>query len=152
MLGQEGVMHVGAHLGYFSGLSMLIPILSKAWETQVKPWIFAPGGFVIAVGLVILSVVILAWMVGSVSKLLKSLGWMMIIPGVLALVFAVSSSSQVYSWANQEITGFSVAQPTIEWFVDHAVPKASYLGGLYTLMGFSMLFVGKMLSKFADFI
>ncbi len=152
MLGQEGIMHVGAHLGYFSGLTMLVPILSKAWETQIKPWILAPGGFVVAAGLVILSVVILAWMVGSFSKLLKSLGWMMIIPGVLALVFAVSSSAQVYSWANQEITGFSVAQPTIEWLVEHSVPKAGYLGGVYILIGFSMLFVGRVLSRVADFI
>ena len=152
MLSQEGILHIGAHLGYFSGLTMLIPILSKAWDTQIKPWILAPGGFAIAAGLVVLSIIMLAWLMGSISHLLKSLGWMMIIPGVLALVFAVSSPERVYSWIGNEVTGFSVVQPTVEWFVEHSVPKASYLGGVYIFIGFTMLFISRTLSKVADFI
>ena len=152
MVFQEVLPHIGAHAGFFSGLTMLIPILGTAWEQNLKPWLLSPTGFFIALALILVSVIVLAWLVGSISKLLKNIGWMMIIPGVLALVFAATSQDSVYSWAEQRMTGFSTVEPVVHWFVEHSVPKAAYLGGFYILFGVCLVWFGRKLERAADYV
>jgi hypothetical protein len=148
----EGALHAGAHVGYFSGVSMLLPILGDAWNKSVGPWIAAPGGFVIAIGLIILSVIILAFVAGSISGLIKSMGWMMLIPGIFALMFAAFGQTTVYDWAGQHITGFASAEPVVNWVVDHSVPKVAYIGGMYILLGVCCVWLGRKIENVARFV
>jgi hypothetical protein len=148
----HSAMHTGAHVGYFSGLTMLLPILGDAWEKSVKPWLLAPNGFLIAAGLILLSVIILAFVAGSLSKLIKSLGWMMFVPGIIAILFAGFGQTEVYGWAQNHITGFATAEPAVNWLVDHAVPKVAYLGGMYILIGVCLIWTGRRLESIAQFV
>ena len=148
----EPVLHASAHLGYFSGLALLLPILSSAWEKSVKPWLLAPYGFLIAAALIIVGIVLLAFVAGSISKLVKSLGWMMFIPGVLALVFASFGQTNVYAWAGSHITGFAAAQPVVNLVVEHAVPKVAYLGGMYILLGVCLVWLGRRIGAIGQFV
>ena len=155
MLGKlisEPVLHTGAHLGYFSGISLLLPILGQAWEQHVRPWLVSPHGFVIAGALILVSIVILAFIAGSVSKLTRSIGWMMLIPGIIALVFAGVGQEQVYHWAENSVTGFATVEPAMSWFVEHAVPKAAYLGGIYILAGVMLIWIGNKIESVGQFV
>jgi len=131
---------------------MLLPILGNAWEKSIKPWLVSPHGFLIAFGLILLSIIILGFVAGSLSSLIKSLGWMMFIPGILAIVFAAFGQAEAYGWAQNHITGFSTAEPVINWLVDHAVPKVAYLGGMYILIGVCMIWIGRRLEAIAQFV
>lgn len=148
----EPLLHTGAHLGYFSGLTMMLPILSEAWQKSIKPWLVSPNGFLIAAGLVIISLVLLAFVAGSISKLIKSMGWMMLIPGVIAIMFAGFGQANVYDWANSHITGFATAEPVVDFLVEHSVPKVAYLGGMYMLIGVCLIWVGRRLEAIAQFV
>ncbi len=148
----ESVLHTGAHLGYFSGVSMLLPILGTAWEKSIKPWIASPGGFLIALGLIIASIILLGFVAGSFSSLVKGIGWMMLIPGVLAVIFTMFGQTTVYDWAGQHITGFASAEPVVDWFVEHSVPKVAYLGGLYIIVGVCLVWFGRRIDSVARFI
>ncbi len=148
----EPLMHTGAHVGYFSGLTMLLPILGAAWENGLKPWLVSPYGFVIAFALILISIIVLAFIAGSISKLTRSLGWMMLIPGILALLFAAFGQTQVYDWAGQHITGFATAEPVVNWFVEHAVPKVAYLGGMYILIGVCLVWIGNRIEAVGQFV
>ena len=145
-----GVLHGAAHVGFFSGVGMLLPMLSQAWNLHVKPWLYSPYGFYVAVGLIIISVLCIAFLAGSASKLLRNIGWMIIIPGVLALAFAAFGQLQVYGWAENHITGFSVVEPGVDWFVGHSVPSTAIMGGFYIVLGYAFLAVGRRLSGFAE--
>jgi hypothetical protein len=148
----EPLLHTGAHLGYFSGLTMMLPILSESWQKSIKPWLVSPNGFLIAAGLVIVSLVLLAFVAGSISKLVKSMGWMMLIPGVIAIMFAGFGQANVYDWANDHITGFATAEPVVDFLVEHSVPKVAYLGGMYMLIGVALIWVGRRIEAIAQFV
>ncbi|MBI4144738.1 hypothetical protein HY493_00840 [Candidatus Woesearchaeota archaeon] len=149
---QHGALHTGAHLGFFSGVGLLLPTLGKAWELQIKPWLYSPYGFYIAIGLIIISIVLIGFLAGSVSRLMRSVGWLLLIPGILALVFAAFGEMQVYSWADNHITGFSVAAPAVHFLIEESVPQTAILGGFYILLGIGFLWVGRRISRVADYI
>ncbi|MBI4150999.1 hypothetical protein HY492_02630 [Candidatus Woesearchaeota archaeon] len=146
----EGLLHGGAHVGFFSGVGMLLPTLSQAWNLNIKPWLYSPWGFYVAVALILVSVLIIAFLAGSASKLLRKIGWLIIIPGVLALVFAAFGEMQVFSWANNNITGFSYVEPGVQWFVGHSVPTTALMGGFYIVLGYAFLAIGRRVSGFAE--
>ncbi len=148
----EPLLHTGAHLGYFSGLTMMLPILGDAWQNSIKPWLVSPYGFLIAAGLILLSVIILSFVAGSVSKLTRSLGWMMLIPGIIAILFAGFGQAEVYGWATNHVTGFATAEPVVDWLVEHSVPKVAYLGGMYILIGVALIWIGNRIEAVSQFI
>ncbi|MEM2916284.1 MAG: hypothetical protein QXT19_02935 [Candidatus Woesearchaeota archaeon] len=148
----HSALHTSAHIGYFSGVTMLLPILSDAWQKSIKPWVMSPSGFFIALGLILISLILLAFVAGSISGLIKSVGWMMLIPGILAVIFAAFGQSTVYGWAGQHITGFATAEPLVNWFVEHAVPKVAYLGGVYILIGVCLVWIGRKIDSLARFV
>ncbi len=148
----HSVLHTGAHIGYFSGVTMLLPILSDAWQKGVKPWVMSPSGFFIAFALTLISLFMLAFIAGSISRLIRGVGWMMLVPGVLAIIFAMFGPANVYGWAENHITGFASVEPVVEWFVEHSVPKVAYLGGMYIIIGVCLVWFGRRIDSVARFI
>ncbi len=148
----HSTLHAGAHVGFFSGVGMLLPMLSEAWFLHIKPWLLSPYGFYIAIGLILISVLCLGFVVGSFSKLMRGVGWMIIIPGILALVFASFGQLNAFDWADNHITGFSVVEPGVQWYVGHSVPNTGILGGTYILLGVCMLWMGSKIGKLAEHI
>ena len=147
-----GALHGGAHLGFFSGVGMLLPIMSQAWELHIRPWLHSPMGFFIGIGLVVLSIAVIAYMAGSIHKVFRSVGWLLLIPGVIAILFTTFGEIQVWSWAQNSITGFSVAEPAIRWLVYHSVPSAAIIGGVYILLGIMFIWAGRKLYNLTDYI
>ena len=146
------VMHAGAHIGFFSGIGMLLPLLSQAWTLHLKPWLYSPFGFYIAMALIGGSLLMIAFAAGSVSKICKNVGWMIVIPGILALLFSSFGELNVYSWADQHITGFATIQPGFEWFVGHSVPQTAIIGGFYILFGVCLVWLSHRISRVAEHI
>ncbi len=145
-------LHAGAHLGYFSGVTMLLPILGDAWQRSIRPWLVSPYGFVIALGLILISIILLGFVAGSISKLIRSVGWMMLIPGVLTIIFTSFGQAEVFTWAEQSITGFATVEPVVQWIVEHSVPKVAYLGGMYALAGMCLIWIGRRIESVSQFI
>ena len=148
----HGSLHAGAHLGFFSGISLLLPVLGKAWSLHIKPWLYSPYGFYVAIALIVLSVVIIGFLAGSASKLLRSVGWLVIVPGILALVFTAFGETSVYGWAQNHVTGFVAMKPAVQVMVSHMVPTTAILGGFYVVIGVAFIWVGNRLSRIARFI
>ncbi|HSU73263.1 MAG TPA: hypothetical protein VLJ21_05445 [Candidatus Binatia bacterium] len=148
----HGTLHTAAHLGFFSGTGMLLPVLGKAWQLHIKPWLYSPYGFYVALGLILVSLIIIAFLAGSASKLLRSVGWLVLVPGVIALIFTAFGQANVFDWAEQHVTGFVAFEPIANFFVVHSVPTTAVLGGLYVLIGICCLWVGGKLHKAASFI
>ena len=148
----HGTLHTGAHLGFFSGIGMMLGVLGTAWNLHVKPWLHSPYGFYIGVTLILLSILILGFLAGSMSKLFRSVGWMLVIPGILALVFSAFGELNAFNWAEQHITGFSTVEPVVTFLVEHSVPKTAVLGGFYILLGMVFVWAGGKLNKLADHI
>lgn len=148
----HSTLHTGAHLGFFSGVGMMLSVLGTAWNMHIKPWLYSPYGFYVGLGLIILSVVLLGFLAGSISKLSRSVGWMLIIPGIVALLFAAFGELNVHAWANNHITGFATAEPVVDFLVEHSVPKTTVLGGFYILLGISFIWAGNKIGKVAEHI
>lgn len=145
-------MHLGAHLGYFSGLTMMIPILGTAWSSKIKPWLVSPNGFIIALVLIGISILLLAFAAKSISRLFKSVGWLMVFPGILALVFSVFGEASFWGFLNNKITGFSVIEPAAKWLIHHSVPNAIYLGIVYIAVGIAFVWVGRRIQAVTDYV
>jgi uncharacterized membrane protein HdeD (DUF308 family) len=148
----HGTLHTAAHLGFFSGISMLLPVMSTAWELHVKPWLYSPYGFYVAIGLIIISLFIIGFLAGSASKLLRSVGWLVLVPGVFAIIFTAFGESNFYNWAGQHVTGFASFEPVFTFFIAHSVPKTTMLAGFYILIGIALLWVGGRLRHVAKFV
>jgi len=150
--GWGGIAHGGAHIGFFSGVGMLLPILSQAWENSVKPWLLSPVGFFIGLALIIVSVAIIAYAAGSFSKVLKSVGWLIMIPGVIAILFSVFGEFKVWTWTQTHVTGFTIIEPGVRWLVHHSVPSAAFLGGIYIIVGVFFLWAGRKVYRMSDYM
>ncbi|MCH7513040.1 MAG: hypothetical protein IH947_03725 [Bacteroidetes bacterium] len=109
----EGGVHTGAHLGFFSGIGIITPVLGKAWELNIKPWIYSPGIFTFGVVLILISIVMIAFARKSFTKVTKSVGWMLIIPGILAILFAAFGEPKVMGGIHDSISGFAILKPAL---------------------------------------
>ncbi len=150
MVLEETIPAIGVHVSFFSGLSMLLPIIANAWDKHVIPWTYAPNGFFISIGLIVFAILLLGWIVGSFSGIIRKVGWMMILPGVLALIFAAAGTESVFSLARTQVSGFAILEPAARWAVEHAVPKAAYVGSIYLLGGVFLVWVGRRVQGLAE--
>ena len=148
----HGSLHAAAHLGFFSGISMMLPVMSKAWEMHLQPWLYSPHGFYISVGLILFSLILIGFLAGSASKLCRSLGWLIIVPGAIAIIFTAFGQTTVYDWVGSHMTGFVAARPAVDFFVEHSVPKTSALAGMYVLLGVGFIWTGSKLKHFSKLI
>ena len=114
------------------------------------PWIFSPTAFYVAIGLMALSIMLLSFAAGSIYKLLRSLGWVMILPGILAIVFSFFGEASFWGPLNS-ITGFAVIEPGVKWFVHHSVPHAAFLGSVYIFSGMVLIWAGRKIETLSTY-
>lgn len=144
-------VHLGAHVGYFSGLTTLLPIFGRAWERNIAPWVVSPTGFYIGLGLIGLSILLLARITKTSFKLLRVLGWTMIIPGVLAIVFSLFGETSFWTFMQDKITGFSFIEPGARWLVHHSVPNAAFMGAAYIFVGMFLIWLGRKIENLTTY-
>jgi hypothetical protein len=144
--------HLSSHLSYFTGLTMLLPTLSKAWDSGISPWKVYPWTFGVAIALLLLGICILFRIERSIGKIFRSVGWMMVIPGILAIIFTVISSESAFAMAQDSITGFSVVEPTARWIFEHKIPNTLNVGAGYLLFGVCSVWVGNRLGRLAEYL
>jgi hypothetical protein len=138
----KGFLHIGAHFGYFGGLAALVPVLTGALKLDRAPWSVFPPTFWIAIGIVLVSIILIFILKKGLGEGLIAMGIMTIIPGVLSLLFSVISQEQVFAAINQKITGFHVVAPVFSFFVEHSVPKMAYIAILYIVGGYFIWKIG----------
>jgi len=144
--------HIASHLSYFSGVSMLLPTLSTSFHIGQFPWFSYPTMFFIAVVLILLGIIILFLLEKSIGKLLRSVGWMMIIPGIVAFLFAAVTSDAVFAWMNNSITGFHFVEPAVHYLVEHSVPTTMNVAAGYMIFGMIFLWLGKKVARIAHYL
>jgi uncharacterized membrane protein HdeD (DUF308 family) len=148
----EGTTHTGAHLGFFTGIGALTPVLGKSWELSVKPWLYAPGTFTFGVVLIAASIIMIAFAKRSITAVLKNVGWMLIIPGILAVMFAAFGEERIMGGIHDGISGFAIITPAVDFLIEHSVPHAAYLGLFYILGGVCMLWLSAKLLRFTNYV
>lgn len=144
-------IHTGAHIGYFSGLTTMLPLISQWWETDALPWVYSPKAFYIGLGLIALSLFLLSFAAKGLDKLLRSLGWLMIIPGALAIGFSLFGEASFWGSMNL-ITGFHYIEPGVQWLVHHSVPNAAFIGAVYIFSGMILIWAGRKVELYASYI
>lgn len=150
-LWQTSWAHLGAHASYFSGFSMLIPSFSTWFQTGVAPWQKFSLGFWMAIALLLLGTSLVFWIERRISRLFHSIGYMLLLPGMGALLFSAVSSDSVFQLARNSITGFSVVEPTLQWMVEHQVPKSVHIGAVYTFFGIIFVWIGDKLGSLGNY-
>lgn len=131
---------------------MLIPLLGDSFETNIAPWIAHQWSFLMAVLLMVAGVMVLFWLERSIGKMLKAVGWMMFIPGLLAIIFSFVTSDGFFSWMRSSISGFAIVEPGVEWLVHHAVPHTANIGAIYIVIGIGLVWLGKRMSHLAQYL
>ncbi|MBD3318552.1 hypothetical protein GF342_01445 [Candidatus Woesearchaeota archaeon] len=134
--------HLVSHISFFSGISSLLPILSRGLDLGTAPWRTYPFGFYLAIGLILLGIVVLFWLEKSIGKILRVVGWMLIIPGMLALVFSTFGSEWFYNLGYSAFTGFATVEPAVRWAVAHNVPATVNVAAGYLFVGIICLWAG----------
>ena len=102
-------------------------------------------------GLIALSIMLLSFAAGSIYKLLRSLGWLMIIPGGLAIAFSVFGEGAFWSAMQGGIAGFAVVEPGVRWLVHHSVPNAAFIGATYIFCGMMLIWAGRKVELYASY-
>ncbi|MEM4366303.1 MAG: hypothetical protein QXN46_01775 [Candidatus Woesearchaeota archaeon] len=143
----KGLLNLGSHIGYFSGITTLVPVLSSALRFGKSPWSVFPPSFWIALALNFVSSLIIFFLKKSLSEGLRAIGMMTMIPGFFAVLFGIISQEEVFSALNAKFVGFSVIQPYVKLFVEHTVPKTLVVGILYILIGHLIWRIGVRLSQ-----
>jgi len=138
------IIKAAVHLAYIAGLTILIPLflLLISPPPDVAAIEFLGVYFLVALALIVASVLALLWWKASLAKTLKTLGSMTLIPGILALVFAINGREIVLAWFETRILNFALVKPYFIQYLEQAVPKIWWLTVLYLLLGMFLILWG----------
>ena len=125
-----------AHILYITGLTLLIPLV---------PVVFSPGlieaqyAFGTAVLLVIASFFTIYFATKSKKKAFYNLGFMTLIPGLLAVLFAYIRARRLGIF----LGFFQELSPYIQEWINHSVPKSWLLSGIYIIIGVFFIWISE---------
>jgi hypothetical protein len=136
------------HTVYLTGIALLFPLIVNAYETGVAPWILDKTHFSGALTLIVLGAFVLWYTNGKLGKTLKSLGWMKIVPGTIAIAFFLFGKDSFYGTARTSITGFSIIEPVVKPLFEHSLPTLEIFAVGYVLLGICFVWLGNKMEQF----
>jgi len=147
-MSKHGIIHALVHIVYLSGIALLFPVLVNAYGTGVVPWVLDKTHFYGALALIVLGAFILWYTNGALGKTLRSLGWMKIVPGAIAILFFLFGKDTFFGTARTTIAGFAVIEPLVKPLLVHSVPTLEIFAAAYVVVGVLFVWLGHQLSGF----
>jgi hypothetical protein len=130
-----------ARIFYIAGLTALIPLVPLLLSPHEL--FGAKYAFGIALGLIFLGFLIVYWFTDSKKVALSALGWMTLVPGMLAVIFSFMGTRRMANF----LAGFGKASPLLEGWVETYVPKAWLLAGVYIIIGVGLIYWSEKVRK-----
>lgn len=140
--------HVLIHLALFSGFAILIPVITKAFETQAKPWAVSPSIFGAGMMLVAVSAVMLYRMKEDIPHVLQSMGATIFLPGAISLLSGILSFKDLLT--DSSISGLAVVKPVAEFYIEHSVPTVLSVAAVYLFIGGMLYWLGHKFQQARD--
>src|SRR3989344_2988801 len=109
------------------------------------PVLFSPGlisikyAFGIALLLVISSFLTIYFVTKSKKKAFYNLGFMTLVPGLLAVLFAYIGARRLGIF----LGFFQELSPYIQEWINHSVPKSWFLSGIYIIIGVFFIWISE---------
>ena len=141
-------------LAYITGLTLLIPFifLFLLPTDGVTLWQGTPPTLlIIATVLILVSFVIMFWHKQNMSRTFKALGLMTLIPGLVALLFALFGREAIFAVMQKYIFAPGV-ETAITLYLNQAIPRIRILTISYMFLGLLMWLMGDKLEKGRGFI
>ena len=126
---------------YIAGLTVLIPLLPMVLSPQQI--IGAKYAFGTALGFIALGFLIVFWFSESKRSALKALGFMTLIPGLLAVIFSFMGPRRMANFLNS----FGGASPYLEKWTETYVPNAWLLAGIYIIVGVLFIWISEKVQR-----
>ena len=142
------VYHILFHLGLFSGLALLVPVMTKAIDEQTSPILLSPSVFFAGFMLVVISTFLLYLAKGNLQGLLKSLGTTMYISGTLTVLTGMLDIVHITNTAT--FTGSVVLSTLTEFYVHHSAPSVLSVAAVYLAIGGLMYRIGLKIENVKD--
>ncbi|MBI4146676.1 hypothetical protein HY489_05060 [Candidatus Woesearchaeota archaeon] len=141
--------HILIHLGLFSGFALLIPVITKAFEQNAKPWILEPSIFFGGVMLVIISAFLLYRVKENMPDVLQSLGAMIFLPGAINVISGVINIHDFLT-TKTSLSGMAVVKPIAQFYVEHSVPSVLSVAAVYLFIGGMLYWIGYKMQRVKD--
>ena len=122
---------------YIAGLTVLIPLLPMVLSPQQV--IGAKYAFGTALGFIALGFLIVFWFSESKRSALKALGFMTLVPGLLAVVFSFMGPRRMAGF----LSSFGEASPYLENWAESYIPNAWLLAGIYIVVGVLFIWISE---------
>lgn len=134
---------------YITGLTLIIPYLFTS-DIPEEFWFFSnltqETFLYISIGLIVISLIGMFWAKGNLGRALRSMGYMTLIPGGIAMIVALYGE-QVIMRLFEGFAWFEKARPVIGYYLLHSVPKLWMLTISYIVIGVVLFFVGRRMKK-----
>ncbi len=128
-----------AHILYITGLTSLIPIVPLVFQNLS----FVNYAFWFAIGLVVLSFLVVFLFTKSKKQAFKTLGLMTLIPGLLAVFFAYIGIRRMALL----IGYFRELSPFVQSWINNYVPNTWMLSGIYIIVGVGLIWISQLLRR-----
>jgi hypothetical protein len=135
------VVKVFAQVFYFAGLTALIPLVPLLFSPDQL--VGAKYAFGFALGFIFVSFVLVYWFSESKRIAFASLGYMTLVPGLLAVVFSFMGPRRMAEFLRR----FGEASPYLENWIESYVPNAWLLAGIYIIVGVGFIWISQKVRK-----
>ncbi len=126
-----------ARVFYIAGLTALIPLTPMLLSPEQL--IAAKYAFGFALGFIFLGFLFVYWFSESKKSAFSALGYMTLIPGLLAVIFSFMGPRRMANFLRL----LGEASPFLEKWVESYVPKAWLLAGVYIIVGVFFIWVSE---------
>lgn len=133
------IVYYLAHLLYIAGLTSLIPLVPVVF-TNLS---YINYAFAFAIFLIVLSFLVVLLFTKSKKKSFNTLGFMTLIPGLLAVFFAYIGARRMALF----IGYFRELSPFIQDWINNYVPNTWMLSGIYIIIGVGLIWISQLLHK-----
>ncbi|MBI4145853.1 hypothetical protein HY489_00790 [Candidatus Woesearchaeota archaeon] len=130
-----------ARILYVAGLTALIPLIPMVLSPQQL--MAAKYGLLAALFLIIASFITVFLFTRSKKASVRAIGFMTIIPGFLAVAFALIGEKNLVGY----LVKLGPVTPFVQAWLDNYLPKSWFLAGIYIILGVSLVYLSEKLRR-----